>query len=144
CEHVQPRLSQVRPVLYSFWIPRANRDDHNRSADHSAIGLRLPIMSDKPGVGYFVDIAFERERGDVGFEPADDSSGLRAAPLIRLLELDVLAGLFLPEFLKRGDNTFAVGFTRSRVASKNQGDFVAALASASTALKRDCNYTHDH
>ena len=43
-----------------------------------------------------VDVAFERQRHDVGVEPVDDGAGLLAGAAMRLLDGHGLAGVGLP------------------------------------------------
>ena len=49
----------------------------------------LPVVRDQPGLAQLLDVGLERERGDVGLEALDDRARLRAAALVRLLEVTV-------------------------------------------------------
>ena len=76
-------------------------------------------MRDQTCFGYFVNVSFERECGDVSFKSTNDRAGLRAASLIGFLKLNVLASLLFPVCFEHGYDTFAVRFARGCVATQN-------------------------
>ena len=55
----------------------------------------------RPALRNRVDVVGERKGDDVGLEPVDNRTSLRARTGVRLLDVDLLSGLRLPVFGER-------------------------------------------
>lgn len=110
---------QVGPILNGLGITLTDGYHDDGIADHSVMQLGLPVVRDEPCLRDLVYVAFEREGGDVRFKSADDGARLCAAPLVRLLEQDLLAGLLFPVLLKSRNDRFTVSLARRGVGSKD-------------------------
>ena len=77
-------------------------------------------MGNQSGFDDLIDVAFQREHGDIGIETSDDSPSLSARGSIRAAHTHVLPGFLFPMSLKGGDDVSFVGFFRHAVGGQDE------------------------
>ena len=77
-------------------------------------------MRNQAGFGDLIDVAFQREHGNIRIEPADDGARLGAGSSIGTAYADILPGFLFPMLLKSGDDVSLVGFLRHAIGRQNQ------------------------
>jgi hypothetical protein len=94
---------EVIPILDVLGISLSH-EEGERGLVGRAVGWQaaLPVFRQESRLGDGIDIRGERERDDIGLEPVNDRAGLFRRASVGLVELDLLAGFFLPVFREGG------------------------------------------
>src|SRR4030095_537749 len=102
CDYRNTGLHEVTPVPDPLGIALFHQEHDGRSVRRGVVGQpALPVLRQELALrGDSVDIGRERQCDDVCRETVDDGTGLLAGTPVRLVELDVLAGLLLPVLRK--------------------------------------------
>ena len=79
-----------------------------------------PVMRNQAGFGDLIDVAFQREHGNIRIEPADDGARLGSGRSIGTANADVLPGLLFPMLLKSGNDVSFVGLLGHAIGRQNQ------------------------
>ena len=108
--HLDARFSEVRKIVYAFWITGTYQNNERRFVNDAFIGRLVPIGGRGLILDKAVGVAFDREDRNIGRSTLDNLIRNNLGTGKRRHEFDILAVLLFPFVLKRRINFFLQGF----------------------------------